>query len=303
MGSGTHAPGLYLISGDSSRWVTNPEVDVLSPDDRSRILGFGPMLSPGSDVSVAVSFLVEHRDDCVAECGAVPGHDAVRTILLRLLPPSGLAEDVRQAALAGARQALEAFVGRDATAVSVLRRHPSWVVLAAREWAEQTADDDADAVVAGVVDEAKAALVQLSPGEPAGDGEVLWAVAETADEVGWSDHAVPLLAAAADASFDEEHNRGRVRLVRILGRIEAGDTEVGEALHELLSGDLDDQTRVHAHWLAALSAHERGADAEAVLQLDAALDLVDEGEAPEVVARLRDTHRAWSGGAAGPAEA
>ncbi len=274
---------------------------MFDPSERAAWVARAPQLATGADASEAVAAFRAKRDDALAALGEEPGHDAVRAVILRLLPALGLEDAVRSEAMAAARAALVAFDGDALDHLVAVRRNPSWAVLAARAWAEATEDADAAAVVARVVDHAGRALRRLSPGEASGEGEVLWAVAETASDVGWRDQAAPLLAEAMAAPFEDEENRGRVSLLSILERIESGDEAVGPALKDLLAMDtLDDRTRVHAHWLSALAAHERGADAEAFVHLDAALEAVDEDEDPDVLARLRATHRAWSGD---PAEA
>lgn len=271
---------------------------------RAVLIGQAAALAPGGDAARLRALVLEDGDAALGELGAIPGHDTVRAVLLRLLPALPLDDERRSRAVAEARAALEAFEGASLDRQQALRRHPSWVVLAAREWAERTTDEDAQAVVQSVWTEAAAALAALSPGEPCGPGEVAWAVAETAADVGWSDHAEVLFEAAARAEHADPENRGRVLLICILRRLDAGETEVGDALAELLAGEaLDDQTRVHGHWLSALHAHEAGRNAEAFLHLDAALEHVDRDEDPEVLARLMDTHRAWSGSGGGPGEA
>lgn len=277
---------------------------MLESSERPTCLGFAALLQPGRDISEARRFFEERKAACLAELGAVPGHDAVRAVLLRILPAVDLEDAVRVEALRGVRAAMEAFDGGAIDPSVALRRHPSWVLLAAREWAEQTEDEDAPRLLAWTQEQVRLALAALSPGEPCGVGEVLWAAAETADQVSWWDHAVPLLEAAVQAPFDDEENRGRAMLVQVLSRLEAGEGPVTDALHQLRTlPALDDQTRVHALWLSALDAHERGEGAQAVVLLDEAIREVDEGDDPEVLERLRATLRAWTGGADGPAEA
>lgn len=274
----------------------------MNAQDRAVLLAMAPQLAPGADATALLAFLRDRGQDALDELGAVPGHDGARAVVLRALPALGLTDVERADGVARARVALEAFEGATLDRQEALRRHPSWVVLAAREWAERSDADDADDVVAGVWAEAGAALSHLSPGEPCGPGEVAWAVAETADEVGWSDHADVLFEAAAAAAHADPENLGRVLLIRILRRLERDDLDVGRDLAALLRHDaLDDRTRVHAHWLSALHAHEQGRNADAFLHLDAALEQVDPDEDPEMMARLLDAHRAWGGGGAGEA--
>ena len=266
----------------------------LTPEARAEVLALAPSLAPGADASAVLPALRAHQDGLLAEIGAVPGSDAVRALGLRALPLLGLDEAARRAVLASARSALDAFDGSALDPQAALRRHPSWLVIAAREWADGAGDADADAVVARAWAEASHALARLSPGEPAAAGEIAWAVAEKAAEVGWDDHAEPLFDRAEAGPFADAETLGRIRLVRLLRRLDRGDFAVGPAVAALLAtSPLDDQTAVHAHWIAALHAHEQGALSDAMDHLDAAEARVDPDDAPEIVGRIRATRTAW----------
>lgn len=274
---------------------------MLTPEERAAWLALLPRLAPGEDASEALRFVRAHQEACLAELGAEPGFDQVRAGLLRILPALVPESEARQPLLDAADAALAAFPAFDLHGAGALRRHPAWVALAAIEL-------EALRGVEGAFDRAVALAAsgfeRVSPHDPHGVGELLWAIAEVAAEVGWSDRVDPLLEAAATSGFVEIENLGRVRLLQLLRLLDVDDPGASAAVDALISlVPLDPATRAHALWIGAHLDRQAGRLARAVERLETALDEVDLDEEPEVGARIRAALRAWGADAATPAQA
>ncbi|MCB9665596.1 MAG: hypothetical protein H6732_15910 [Alphaproteobacteria bacterium] len=274
----------------------------LTVDERSALLELIPTLAPGGDAAEAVTFFRAHEAGCLDELGAVPGFDQVRAGVLRLLPAVLPDADLRAPHLLAVDEALKAYVPAQLDRTDALRRHPAWVALCALELAGQRGEAAADGR-ARAVRLAAAGFERVSPGEPRGDGEVLWAVAEVAAEAGWDDHTEPLLEAAARAPFADPDNLGRVRLVQVLRLLAVDESAAPGVVDGLLAGPaLDPQTRTHLLWIGAHLDREAGRLDRAIARLEEAKGLVDEADEPEIAARIASALVAW-GVDAPPAEA
>ncbi len=264
-------------------------------------VGLLPQLAPEADVSQARKFFLDHSEACREEFGRVPGFDQVRAGLVRLLP-AVVDEAERGPLLDQVEQALGAYAPSDDDGLASVRRHPAWVGLCSLELDEQRGRDE-DAVERALALAMKG-FAAVERGTSTGEGEVLWALAEAAGEVGWQDRATPLLLAAARAIFEDEGNRARVMLVRILQRLEVDDEDVAEEVEALLALPVvDDQTRVHALWIGAHLDRTHGDVARFVQRLEDALELVDPLEDPDVHGRIVATLGAMTGRGAPLAEA
>jgi hypothetical protein len=254
----------------------------LTPDDRRAFLELLPALGPGADRAPVQHFVDAHLEACLDEVVADPGFDQVRCGLLRALAerlPADELEAVRHQALGIVDGFAEVVASGDATLT--LARHPAWVGLCRLEAIAAPDDADVDAAV-GL---ATAGFTQLTGSAPA-EGDVLWALAEAADEVAWTGRAAELLERAADAPFTEPHDRSRVRLLRALARLEHGDPTAAELLEEIArSTEAPDQSRAHAWWVLAALARQDGDTPLSRSRLRQARELVDpEDEA--VLARI-----------------
>ena len=273
----------------------------LSPEERAQFIELVGTRSDTDRSSNAVRFFSKRSELCLNELGAVPGFDRVRACMLRLLPR--VVEDPvrRQALVVAADLALQPLREDGADAADALRRHPAWVGVCALLIAAELDRGDGldDAVLV-----ASAGFAELGSVEAKGRGEVLWAIAEAADEAGWHDVVGPTLNAAMGASFYDPHNFGRVSLVRVLHLIETRAEGVDAAVEQLIAAeDIDDQTRSHALWIGAHRDRNGGRMDRAVHRLEDALRWVDADTDPDVVVRIEDTMKAWGIRSDAPAEA
>lgn len=273
----------------------------LSPETARSFVALMPSLAPGADVGGMVKFFHEHAESLHASVAEIPGHDRIRAGLLRLLPALGLGDEERDGWIRGASLAMDAYEPEDRPGSLALRRPPAWVGLCILELKELQGGDPAGALAEAV---ALATRGFVAPGDsPAvGEGEVLWALSEAAAEVGWTDRADFLLEAAAQAPFDDPHNRGRVWLLRIFAGLDR-DEDVDGDVAKLLAEDLDPQTRVQGLWIGAI--RDRAADriARSIERLQEATELVDAQEEPEIAARIREMLQALGVRPDGAAEA
>lgn len=276
---------------------------LFTPEQIAAWVAHLPALAPGADAGTALAWLREHLPAAEEAVAEQPGHDQVRAGLIRALP--GLGDAVEPTTwVSSARAALDAYDPEHQDGADHLRRTPAWVGLAALEVGLAEGRDAAQAQH-GAKELAARGFRALQSEAQAGDGEVWWALAEAAADVGWTDHAEPLLRRAAEAPFADPHNRARVWLLRILERLEAGDEDVDEALDALLALEsVDGRTRVHGLWVGALRDRVAGRLARALTRLTEARDLLqaDPGADPAVLGRIERTIAALQGGG-GAAEA
>jgi len=224
-----------------------------------------------------LEFLAERRAAVVDEAGADPGIDQVRAGILRALREAGdpMYGPCREAAIPVLRAFPQQVQG--ASPALLQRRHPAWVGLAALEAGMEL--DDALAL-------ARVGFETFAG--PQGEGDVLWALAEAAEDVGWAARHEALLRAAVNAEFLDRSQHDQVRLLWALHRIDVPDAPAHDELEALADEvDADVRSRIHALWV--LAARYRDADdaASSRRALLAALALVDKDEEPETAARLR----------------
>jgi hypothetical protein len=242
-------------------------------DDR---ITFADLMDELSSEATA-HFLDAHSDQLVAEAGARPGVDQVRAGLLRALSLHDRPElpEAQQAA----RHALTHFADDVAGAPPTLlqRRHPAWVGLCALEL--------------GLSRDEALSLARVgfeSIAGPQGDGDLLWAMAEAADEVDWSTRQHELLEAALTAEFQHRTQHDQVRLLWALQRVESHPEAADELAALGADVDADDRARVHALWVVAALHRRNDAEPRARDALLAALALVDEDDEPEIAQRIRE---------------
>lgn len=277
---------------------------MLEPEERAGWIALLEGLAPGADAGPALAFVRTHRAACEAELAAVPGHDQVRAGLVRAwgaVDPGGVA-----AALAGVDAALAAFADDPLAGAQALRRHPAWAALVRLELAAARGEALDDAVLAEAASIASSGFAKVSPDDARAAGEVLWAIAEVAADVGWTDRVDLLLEAAARAPFDDAENLGRVRLLQLLRLLADDEARAPAAVDALLAlAPVDPRTRVHALWIGAHLDRDGGRLARAMARLEEALALAedDEDEDPAVAERIRGALRAWGGPTDSPAEA
>jgi hypothetical protein len=265
----------------------------------AQLIGLLDRLAPDADASAVAALLGEDPEGWAAEVGAVPGHDQARAALIRALP---LLRDTADAdtLLAAADAALEAWDPAGLDGAAQIRRHPAWVGLATVELGAARGAPGADL---GLALDRAARGFRAQGALHVGPGEVAWALAEAALEVGWHDRAGPLLDRAAEGPFADEENEGRVVLLRLLlaleGETDGLDPAIEPALEALLAlGSADERTRVHALWIGAQRDREAGRLGRALSRLDEAAALLSHGEEPEVLARV-EALRALLGGREG----
>ena len=242
--------------------------------DRSTFVDQLASLETGE--GAAWRFILERLDAAIAEAAAVPGVDQVRAGLVRAFVTAGhpRAPDV----IAGARAALDTYATsiQDAPPTLLQRRHPAWVGLTALELGLG----------------ADAAIAYARPGFEAyagaqGDGEILWAMAEAAEDVGWTARRKALLDLAATASFLDPEPLYQVRLILALDAAEAEAPDAADRLRALVDdGDAHDRARIHAAWVLAAIQRDAGETADALRTLTVARDLVDPDEEPEIAERI-----------------
>jgi hypothetical protein len=231
-------------------------------------------LGPEGQASIYVQEAQRMGSAALDEVGALPGVDQLRCGLLRVLHEL-LEPDEMDAAVHAAEHALQTYPGMTQADDPMLGlvRHPAWVGLAQLEIAERKGDlQEADWDRAVFL--ASTGFQHLGR---TGRGEVLWAMAEHADGVGWTARATQVLRQAIVAPFEDESLRGEVRLLLGLRLAEDGDVEAQQVLTSVAEAPGPTQRRVHARWV--LSALVRESDPHAAMaQLSEALVLVESDE-------------------------
>ncbi|MFK7929610.1 MAG: hypothetical protein AB8H79_15550 [Myxococcota bacterium] len=252
----------------------------LSPDLRQEFQALLPALGDDSDPSSATRFAAVHRESLLEELVATPGVEKIRAGVLRLLVDLVPEASERAAWLSKAGSAL--MVPPSPHPVDRLARHPAWIGLATLELADQQVDWEGDPVDRALQLAARGFQVVGDLGD-FGDGEVLWALAEEAEQVRWSSRAHELLERAVTATFISEERQAEVEL--LTGMRRHGRGEDGTDLLERAAGrdGANDRTRTHAAWILAHSQ----SDPEAQLRwLTRASEWVDREEDPGVAAQI-----------------
>lgn len=233
-------------------------------------------------------FLEANRDVLLAAIGQVPGVDSVRAAVVRMLPRLVSEPLQLDAYLQQAAQALRTYPDAVASGdpVAMMARHPAWVGLAHLEVSEALGGDPSDALDVAV-QHARLGFSAASGG-PVQDGEVLWAMAETAEEVGWSERADVLLARAVDAPFADPISHAQVRLLSGQQSAAADPDRARPLLEAVVEAEVPHPLQVQAAFVLARIA-EAAADAPAaVMWLTRALDLVEDEDDPMVSTRLTE---------------
>lgn len=183
----------------------------MTPEERAMCVTRLAELAPGADRLPFLTWLDERQEAALEELGANPGFDAVRAGIVRALADR-IPADVLRPALEAAWAALSAYDGAaDADLAFFVQREPSWVGLCTLELAAAAPDLVPEPLITarGL---ARSGFARMGGGD-IGDGEVLWAIAEKALDIGWVDRAIPLFEAAEAALFADPENRDRVRSV------------------------------------------------------------------------------------------
>lgn len=275
----------------------------LSSEKRAEFLALLPALGAGQDGRAAVAWARAHQDELLDEIGELPGMDQVRAGALRLVPVLLPDAADRSAVLDAADAAVSAFMADAIDGADLLRRHPAWVGLCVIELAGLRTGVAANGL-ARAAEVAAAGFARTATGAQIAPGEVLWALAEVAGDVGWDDHVDMLLGSAAQARFDDEENLGKVRLLQLFRLLGADEAAAAPAVEALIASDpLDARTRVQALWIGAQIDRESGRLVRALARLEEAAELVDPEDDDDALHRIRSLIRAIRGDAAAPAEA
>lgn len=232
----------------------------LSAAERAEFIALMTHLGPEGDDGAVLAFLRDHYVECLDEIAADPGYDQVRAGLLRIVPRVIDGDGDRDELLGAAARALEAYrdqvAGGDPAVLGA--RHPAWVGLAALELGLQSPTLWPNGLERAIA-LASVGFASLRDTVSSGRGEVLWAMAEQAEEAGWTDRARVLYEAALDAPFEDAANAARVRLLLSFRCLDDGEADAAERLLVEVIDDAgaDEQTRVHARWVLARLAQNR----------------------------------------------
>jgi len=255
----------------------------LSPDDRAAFLELVPALGDDVDPRPILHFARTHRQALLDELVAVPGVARIRAAVLRLLPELVPEQADRAPLLSRTGDAL--LQPPTDHPMDRLQRHPAWIGLGVLELATLQPGWQDDPV-GRAVELSSRAFQAAGADDLIGDGEVIWAMAEEASEVGWSSRAHLLLERVPDAAFASPERRAEALLVAGLTRLQRG-----EHATELLTPLPDDEhassrTRTHAAWVLAQVARQDGRAADAKHWLDRAASTVDRSADPQVAERI-----------------
>ncbi len=266
----------------------------LDENQRQTVVDLLHVLGPEQDAGPLMSFFHSHKDECIAELTVPESPDVVRAALIRLLP--AVVEEPERAELLGqVKTLLQTLEGE---AVNPMLRHPAWLGLC---WLETLSQLDDPRAEQQSVESALQAFHRIAPTEEVAEGEAAWAMAEVAEEAGWTDWVDSLMGMAVQAPFASEENLGKVRLIQLLRMIEAEHPDALEAAGEVIDMDvLDTPSRIHALWVGALLAAQ-------IQDVERALEWLQQAEAlaielgdGEIVDKVRQMIAAIRGGG-GPA--
>ncbi len=252
---------------------------MLTPTERTALASLASHLAPGADRDVLTSFVMSNLAACLAEMVDGGGSDQHRTVLYRVLADHPEAQEH----LSAFDEVLAMYptqVAEEGRGL-LLRRHPAWVGLARleRSGGPQAADESDTAEAIALTN---AGFAAAAAANELGRGEALWAMAEQAETVGWTDRYEALIDAAVDAEFAEPAHQAEVRLLVGMHRTSNGRSDGQELLRLVVSDDeAEVRSRVHAAWVLA---HED--TAEATHWLSQALDVLNEEDDADVRARL-----------------
>lgn len=254
----------------------------LTPEERTAFLELIPDLGDDVDPRGVLHFARTHRQALLDELVAVPGVARIRAAALRLLPELVPEQVDREPLLSKAGDAL--MQPPTDHPMERLSRHPAWIGLGVLELAALRRSWDGDPVGRAV--ELSARAFEAAGSDEIGEGEVIWAMAEQATEVGWTARARLLLARIPEASFHSPQRRAEAVLVAAIDRLQAG--EEARDLLRPLPAELEAPARVrtHAAWILAQLALQASDEAAAGEWLRSAAETVDRDEDPGVAERI-----------------
>lgn len=221
-----------------------------SEADLSSFLAGLSDLAPGRDVSPWVRWCAERGDATREEIGRAPGDERARAGLLRLLPAMAMAPEEVARWRADARAALATWAATDHPADWVARP-PAWLGLATWELADGEGASESEGM-ALAMRAASGAFAAMPDRPAAAEGEVAWAMAEVASEVGWSDRAGPLWERALAGPFSDPGYAAQVAWL-VAAEVAGADLPRARALLEGAAqvDDADDATLLGVLLLAA----------------------------------------------------
>jgi hypothetical protein len=258
-------------------------------EEREAFLAMLPDLGPlGSSANVA-HFVEERRAASLSEASTTPGFDQVRAGLFRVLGQLLDAEE-KSAIVSNCRAAIDSYIEAvsetDLDPLFLMARHPSWVAIASMEL-DRWNDTPPPSSVDRAVQLATAGFEAVGDGQATGRGEVLWAIAEQADEAGWTQVATRLYEATLDAPFVSDEGPSQVRLLLALRYVEDRDARAQEFLAHVADDALaSHRSRIHAAWVLAAMRNETGDTDQALLLLKLARDLAQDAEDEAVLQRV-----------------
>ncbi|MEZ4316471.1 MAG: hypothetical protein R3F61_03155 [Myxococcota bacterium] len=231
-------------------------------------------------------FLEAHRDVLLAAIGQVPGVDAVRAVVIRHLPRLVSEPLELEAYLQQAAKALRAFPDAVTAGdpVALMARHPAWVGLAHLEVSEALGGDAEDAMTVAI-QHARLGFSAASGGAVQ-DGEVLWAMAETAEDAGWEERATQLLDRAASSPFADPVSQAQVQLLAGQHTAHSNPDRARGLLEGVVNADVPHPLRVQAAYVRSHIAEHDDDLAAARAWVERALELVEDDDDPSVSEHL-----------------
>ena len=257
----------------------------LSSNDRAHLLSLIAELGPRGDRRIFTRAVQALGPGALDEYGAQPGHDQLRAALVRVLDTL-IAEKDREAVLLSVEGALKAYPRHLQSDDPLLKvaRHPAWVGMAALE-CDRQAGRDADLNRA-----VQLARLGFGQEQPSDRGEVLWAMAEQAEEAGWTDTATNLLSAALESPFHDEDGRGEVRLVYGLRLAEDSHPDATRILTEVATATGPLKRRIHARWVLAAMVKQTDPQG-AIAHLSEALVMARQDDDTRIVQQIEGAMR------------
>jgi hypothetical protein len=257
-----------------------------SVEDRLQFVKWMTDLGPDCDRTRVLRFVQARQEDAFSELVEQPGYEQVRAGLLRLLPDLVPDASQREGMLKSVGEAITAPVQNKAQDIhGILVRHPAWVGLSVLEFCELVGR--ADGGLDWAVELAGQAFLLQGGSHGVGRGEVLWAMAEQAEEVGWIERTGYLLNEAHKGPFDVAEHEQQVKLLLAMRFLEQKSSQ-GEILLDTIleSEDSDEQTFVHAVWVKAHLLHERNEDTLAMGWIEKGLEALEGSDSSKVQLKL-----------------
>jgi hypothetical protein len=258
-----------------------------SQEERLQFVAWMSDLGPDCERSRMVNFVGSRREAALIELTEVSACEQVRAGLLRLLTELVPEGQEREVILKKVGTALTTVTPEASTDLAgTLTRHPAWIGLSVLEycdWAGRT-----EGQLDWAVELAGLAFVQRGGDYGAGRGEILWAMAEQAESVGWSSRSTQLLNEAFLSAFSVDEHQQQVALLVALRRLDQSRSGAEDILDDILRSDKgDDQTRMHAAWVKAHLLKDRGERPAAVSCLQTALATLEESPPVSISERIQ----------------